>query len=54
MYNHITIESFINKVNKEASEAAQAVYDKYEPELINRIKSQMMEGHKLYSGMGSD
>lgn len=53
MYNAKQIERFIDKVNKEASTAAQAIYDKYEPELIQRIKNQMRAGDKLIIGMGT-
>jgi hypothetical protein len=52
MYNHIHIEKFIKKVNKEANEAAQAVFDKHLPELERMIKAQMNKGDKLFSGMG--
>lgn len=53
MYNHTCIADFIEKVNKEASEAAQKVYDKYEPELIDRIKNQIKQGDKIFIGMGT-
>lgn len=41
MYNGKQIQAFIDKVNKEASEAAQKVYDKYRPELIRMIQAQL-------------
>lgn len=53
MYNHIELESFIDKVTKEADEAAQAIFDKYTPELERRIKAQMKKGHTIVFGMGT-
>lgn len=53
MYNPKYIEQFIDKVNEEAQKAAQAVFDKYQPELEKRISNQMVKGDKLYNGMGT-
>jgi len=53
MYNSKHIKAFIEKVTKEAEEAAQKVFDSYTPELIERIKNQMKNGDKLYIGMGA-
>ena len=53
MYNTKQIEPFIEKVHKEASKAAQKVYNKYNNELIRRVKNQMGKGHIIHSGMGS-
>jgi len=53
MYNASSIEQFIIKVQKEASEAAQKVFDKYENELYNRAKAQIKTGDKLVIGMGT-
>jgi hypothetical protein len=52
MYNHKSVQSFIDKVNKEAEEAAQKVYDKYNPELLQRIQNQIKEGDTFWVGMG--
>lgn len=40
-------------VHKEANEAAQRIYDKYQPELERRILAQLKSGNKLTIGMGS-
>lgn len=53
MYNTEQVTNFIEKVNAEASEAAQKVYDKYNDELIQRIKNQMGKAHRLVAGMGT-
>ena len=53
MYNSKNIEPFFKKVHKEASEAAQKVYDKYNDELKQRVLNQMGKGHTIFSGMGS-
>jgi hypothetical protein len=53
MYNTKDIEKFMDKVHKEANEAAQKVYDKYTDELIRRIQNQLFHEDKLHIGMGS-
>lgn len=53
MYNHKTVQAFIDKVNKEAEEAAQKVYDKYNPELLQRIQNQLGEDAVVWNGMGT-
>lgn len=53
MYNHRYIKAFINKVNKEAEEAAQKVYDKYNKELIQRIQNQLGKDAIVWCGMGT-
>lgn len=53
MYNYNQLESFIDKIQKEAIAAADAVLNKYEPELIERIKKQLNKGDTLVSGMGT-
>lgn len=53
MYNATALEKFIDKVHREASEAAQKVYDQYNQELIQRIQAQMHPDHIVYTGMGS-
>jgi len=53
MYNSKEIEDFIEKVNEEAIAAAQAIFDKHQPELERRIKAQMNIGDKFSIGMGS-
>lgn len=52
-YNYKQIEQFINSVNEEAEKAAQAVYDKYEAELLRRVQSQLKEGDVVCCGMGA-
>lgn len=52
MYNPKPIESFIDKVTKEAETAAQEIFDKYTPELIEKIKNQMQDNDKIYVSMG--
>ena len=53
MYNHKSVQTFIDKVNKEAEEAAQKIYDKYNPELLQRIQNQLGEGTTVWTGMGT-
>lgn len=53
MYNANQIESFIDKVNKEAEAAAQKVYDKYQKEFETRLMSQIKTGDCIYAGMGT-
>jgi len=52
MYNSKPIDSFIDKVTAEAEKAAQAIFDKYESELIRKIKAQLQPGDKINVGMG--
>jgi uncharacterized protein (DUF305 family) len=52
-YNAETIEKFIKMVNKEAQEAAQKVFNKYQEEFDRRVLAQMIEGHTLIVAMGS-
>jgi len=49
--NHI--EKFIEKVNKEAEEAAQKVFNNHETKLQSMIENQVLKGQKLFIGMGS-
>lgn len=53
MYKYKAIENFIDKVNKEAAEAANKVYQKYEPQLVKMIQQQLHPYDELYIGMGS-
>lgn len=53
MHNSHTIESFIEKVSKEANAAAQKVFDQYQSELEQRIRNQMKKGEKITVCMGS-
>lgn len=53
MYNPKSLEPFFEKVHEEASKAAQAIYDKYNEELKQRVLNQMGKGHTIFSGMGS-
>lgn len=53
MYNSNHIEAFIAQVAKEASEAAQAVYDKHQPALEQMIKNQLRAGDEFSIGMGT-
>lgn len=52
-YNYRSIKEFLNKVDKEAAEAAQAVYDKYEAEFLERVQNQIKDGDTVYHGMGA-
>lgn len=52
-YNYKSIEEFLNKVDKEAAEAAQAVYDKYEPEFLKRVQSQLKENDVVFHANGT-
>ena len=47
MYNTSQITPFIERVKKEAEEAAKGVYKKYTKEFESRIKKQMKEGQKI-------
>lgn len=53
MYNTQQISDFITRVNTEAQAAAQAVYDKYNDELIERVKNQLGKGSRFLIGMGT-
>lgn len=53
MYNPIHIDAFIEKVNAEAAQAAQKVYDKYQSEFEARILNQLQKGDILTFGMGT-
>lgn len=52
MYNSKQMKVFIDKVNEEASEAAQKVYDKYQKEFEQRILNQIPKGHTIEFSMG--
>lgn len=47
------IEDYIKKVEEEARDAAQAVFDKYNAKLQEMVNNQVLEGQKLYVGMGT-
>lgn len=49
--NHI--EAFINKVKKEAEEAAQAVFDKHNEKLQELVNNQVLPNQKLIVAMGA-
>lgn len=53
MYNIKDLETFVSKVHKEADEAAQKIYDKYTPELIERIQKQLFKNDELFIAMGT-
>lgn len=53
MYNGQSIDHFIEMVNKEAEEAAQKIYDKYQDEFIKRVQSQIKTGDIINIGMGT-
>ena len=53
MYNGNQLEEFFKNVHKEASIAAQKVYDKYLKEAETRIKNQLYKGDSFYVGMGT-
>lgn len=52
-YNYKSVESFIKKVNKEAEEAAQKVFDKYNNEFLKRVQNQIKENDTVWIGMGT-
>lgn len=52
MYNASQIEEFIKKVNKEAEQAAQKVFDSYDKEFNRRIEAQLKKGDRIFAGMG--
>jgi len=52
-YNSKHIEGFIKRVNQEAEEAAQKVFDKYQQQLDEMIVNQMVKGDELEIVMGS-
>lgn len=52
MYNAKSLADFIDKVNKEAEEAAQKVFDKYNTEFNYRIQAQLKTGDRVNAGMG--
>lgn len=49
MYNHKQIMQFIEKVNGEA----QLLYDKYNPELVQRIQNQLHKDDQLFIANGA-
>ncbi len=53
MYSTKNIQKLIDKVNKEAGEAAQLVYNKYNDVLLQAIKNQMHENDTLYVANGT-
>jgi vacuolar-type H+-ATPase subunit E/Vma4 len=53
MRNPKTIKEFIDKVNEEAEEAAQKIFDKYKDELLLKIQSQLKDGDKVWVGNGT-
>lgn len=52
-YNYKSIKEFLNKVDKEAAEAAQSVYDKYESEFLKRVQAQLKDEDIVFHGMGA-
>lgn len=52
-YSHKRIQAFIEKVDKEAAKAAQAIYDKRQSDLERLIKDQLKEGDEFLIGMGT-
>jgi hypothetical protein len=53
MRNSKHIEAFIERVTKEANEAAQLIFDKYQKELEEKIYNQLQSGDWLSIGNGS-
>lgn len=53
MRNGKQLQAFIDKVTKEANEAAQSVFDKYQEELNRRIYAQLKDGDWLVVGNGT-
>ena len=52
-YRASHIQKFVNKVNKEAEEAARAVYEKHEAEFNRLVSNQVLKGQHLFVGMGT-
>ena len=53
MHNSKIIQSFIDKVNSEAEEAANAVFKKYDDEWKALVENQLKKGEYLYCVNGS-
>lgn len=53
MYQTKHIEAFMEKVRKEAEEAAQKVFDKHQAEFDRMVLAQMKPNDYLYVAMGS-
>lgn len=53
MYNHTSLQKFIDKVNEEAEKAAQEVYDKYSAEFLRRVQAQIKDNDVVWVGMGT-
>lgn len=53
MYNAKQLQEFIDKVNKEAEEAANKVFKKYDAEFKRKVEAQLNKGEKLYLVNGS-
>lgn len=53
MHNSKLINDFIEKVNKEAEEAAQKVFDKYDKEFVKLVSNQLKPGETLCLANGS-
>lgn len=52
-YQSKHIENFIEKVKKEAEEAAQAVFNKHNAKLQQMVENQVLDGQKFLIGMGT-
>jgi len=52
-YRASHIQAFVDKVNEEAASAARAVYDKHQEEFERLVSNQVLDGQKLYVGMGT-
>ena len=48
MHNSKLVQDFIDKVNKEAEEAAQKVFDKYDADFVKLVTGQIKTGESLY------
>ena len=53
MYQSNLIESYIEKINQLAEEAAQKIFDQHEQEFKNLVLGQLKKGDKLYLVNGS-
>ena len=53
MYNSSRLQKLMDKINQEAAQAAQKVYDSYTAQVHALIQSEVPKGHKVYTGMGS-
>lgn len=53
MYNTKKVNAFIEKINEEAEQAAQKIFDKYENDFKNLVESELKKGQSLITSMGT-